>query len=202
MAPPSSQASAPARATGFFRGPCRLLQARAQGDHQPRRAGALTMPSSNALFSNCHKVPAWRVPSEALNTPKMGATAGVALPVACGSPPRGLFHRLLADPVDHGWAGGRDDAAITPTLGPGRRQAWACAQSIGVVAWGRILCRLGSNLGGPVRVGGSARLQYCNQRHAASGSGFGCPSRAGPGGSPGTKIQSAAVSSMCARIGP
>jgi hypothetical protein len=53
----------------------------AQGDHQPRRAGASTMLSSNTLFSNRHKVPAWRVPSEASNTPKMGATAGVALPL-------------------------------------------------------------------------------------------------------------------------
>jgi hypothetical protein len=34
----------------------------------------------------------------------------------------------------------------------------------------------GSNLGSPVRVGGSTRLHYCNQGHAASGSGFGCPS--------------------------
>jgi hypothetical protein len=66
--------------------------------------------------------------------------------------------------------------------GPGRKQAWPCAQSVGGSSPARCLpCRLGSNLGGPVRVGGSTRLQYCNQRHAASGSAFGCcPSRAGP----------------------
>ncbi len=171
----------PARATGSFRGgPFLPAATNTSARGSPTSSGwRIDDPSSNTLFSNCHKVPPWRVPSEASNTPKMGATAGVALPVACGSPPRGLFHRLLADPVDHGWAGiqGRDDAAITPTLGLGARPAWACAQ-------GRILCRLGSNLGGPVRVGSSTRLQYCNQRHAASGSGFGCPSRAGPGGSP------------------
>jgi hypothetical protein len=94
---------------------------------------------------------------------------------------------VVCAPSNHGWAGiqGRDDAAITPTLGPGRRQAWACAQSVGV---GRIGGgSFGSNLGSPVRVGGSTRLHYCNQGHAASGSGFGCPSRAGPGGSPGTE---------------
>ena len=145
------------------------------------------MLSSNTLFSNRHKVPAWRVPSEASNTPKMGATAGVALPLLAAHRLEGS--RLLAHPVNHGWAGiqGRDDAAITPTLGPGRRQAWACAQSVGVGLPDRGGDPSGSNLGSPVRVGGSTRLLYCNQGHAASGSGFGCPSRAGPGGSPGTK---------------
>jgi hypothetical protein len=81
----------------------------------------------------------WRCPLLALNT------ASRPLPPFACTPGRPWL----------GCIQGRDDPAFTPTLCRGRR--WLR---------GRIPCRLGSNLGGPVRVGGSTWPQYCNQRHA------------------------------------